>query len=130
MKTPQETFDTVARALAAQGRPSVSAETCLCRYRGDNGTKCAVGHLIPDELYRPELEGNVASTLCIREITEALGHNRVLVRELQHAHDNAYDDSSPDGWLKLWAGAMRNIAEDWGLSMEALEAALAARGTA
>lgn len=29
-----------------------------CRYRGDNGTMCAVGCLIPDELYHPHMEGS------------------------------------------------------------------------
>lgn len=28
-----------------------------CAYRGENGLKCAIGHLIPDDLYLPQFEG-------------------------------------------------------------------------
>jgi hypothetical protein len=27
-----------------------------CLYRGDQGTKCAIGCLIPDDVYKPEME--------------------------------------------------------------------------
>jgi hypothetical protein len=27
-----------------------------CRYRGDEGCKCAIGHLIPDDKYDPAME--------------------------------------------------------------------------
>ena len=36
-------------------RSFIKSEGCL--YRGPNGTKCAVGALIPDELYKEEIEG-------------------------------------------------------------------------
>ncbi len=52
-----------------------------CRYRGENGTMCAVGCLIPDERYRPEIEGYSA------------GHGNIMVAIFGHeAHDAMSDD--------------------------------------
>ena len=54
--TEQEIFDTVLTHLREQGEAATSAGGS-CRYRGANGTACAVGCLIPDELYDPLIEG-------------------------------------------------------------------------
>ena len=68
--TPQEVFDTVVAALVKQGRkslaengdPSISKD---CRYRGDDGLKCAIGHLIPDDEYAEWMEGMGTTTLLL-----------------------------------------------------------------
>jgi hypothetical protein len=52
--TLQETFDKVCVHLLTQLQKSVfldSNGSMACAYRGPNGLKCAVGCLIPDELY-------------------------------------------------------------------------------
>lgn len=36
-----------------------------CQYRGDNNTCCAVGCLIPQHLYKPEIEGAVVGDLLL-----------------------------------------------------------------
>lgn len=44
--------------------PGVALDHCgdtICRYRGDNGAKCAVGILIPDERYDPRFEGGTVA---------------------------------------------------------------------
>jgi hypothetical protein len=56
----QAIFDTVAARLTAQGVPSRGLGAngeATCMYRGPGNTKCAIGCLIPDELYDPILEG-------------------------------------------------------------------------
>lgn len=54
----QAVLEKVVAHLLAQRVPAVSATVFGgCRYRSPNGTKCAVGCLIPDELYTPEIEG-------------------------------------------------------------------------
>lgn len=59
----QDIFDHVAPLLYAQGQRSMfyheGAEEWQCAYRGgDNGNlRCAVGFILPDELYRGHLEG-------------------------------------------------------------------------
>jgi hypothetical protein len=60
----QETFEKVSRHLFEQGRPSVESGTCL--YRGPNGTKCAIGCLIPDELYVPDMDGGYVATALLK----------------------------------------------------------------
>ena len=60
MKLPtdkQEIFDTVATHLLKQNAKSVSPyDNKRCYYRGKDGLKCAIGCLIPDELYDENLE--------------------------------------------------------------------------
>lgn len=61
-----------------------------CMYRGPNGLKCAIGHLIPDELYSPEMEGMSARMVIegVLEIplTKEQGN---LFNALQRSHDFA-----------------------------------------
>lgn len=45
MMNLQEAFDTMVRKVWEQNRPS-TWDNGVCAYRGPNGTKCAVGHLI------------------------------------------------------------------------------------
>ncbi len=55
----QEAFTTMILHLREQARPSMQergTHTPLCLYRGPDGTKCAVGALIPDEAYHIRLE--------------------------------------------------------------------------
>jgi len=51
---PQEIFDTVATHLFNQGKQSYDNHKCL--YRGPNGTKCAVGCLLPDRYYQESMD--------------------------------------------------------------------------
>ena len=66
MLDKQAIFNTVTKHLLTQ--KSVSANQCLddpndtdCCYRTDDGMKCALGCLIKDELYAPEIEGSIPS---------------------------------------------------------------------
>lgn len=54
--TLQELFDRSVSGVIAQGRQAKDT-FAGCRYRTDNGLKCAVGQLIPDEDYSPAMEG-------------------------------------------------------------------------
>lgn len=101
--TNQEIFDKVATHLFTQGVRSVS-KTCLndasfdadyCLYRGPNGTKCAVGCLIPDEDYDPTMENRSAYDLFTSTVTpmefpklEPLNENKDILNRLQTVHDN------------------------------------------
>lgn len=87
--TPQEIFDKVTVHLLTQNLKS--RETPWggdCKYRDSRGHKCAVGILIPDELYKPEMEG--ASYSALRRLYPELGFNdwdTTLPSELQMMHD-------------------------------------------
>lgn len=55
----QEFFDKTVEHLAQQGKRSFAAGVIgqMCAYRGKDNTRCAIGYWIPDELYKPEMEG-------------------------------------------------------------------------
>ena len=58
----QTVVDKVLQHLWDQGECSYNESGCA--YRGANGTKCALGILIPDELYHPDMEGLSFHQLC------------------------------------------------------------------
>lgn len=102
----QETFDTAVRGLLLQAKRSVVPGTTDCRYRAPDGSKCAAGHCISDEEYRPEFEGYSAYSLF--HASGALHeHNIDLVQALQRGHDLPWLD---DGRTK---GSEFEILSDW-----------------
>jgi hypothetical protein len=54
--TKREVFDRVREHLLSQMKQSIDEEGD-CKYRGPDGLKCAIGCLIPDDVYTQELEG-------------------------------------------------------------------------
>lgn len=93
----QEIFNKVFLGLKSQEfRQSVN-EHNVCQYRGEDGLKCAVGHLIPDEIYIKEwdehttladsLPPDVYDSMGIRA---DFGASVDFLMELQNIHDN-YD---------------------------------------
>lgn len=91
--TAQDIFDTVATHLLTQGKRSVN-EAGGCAYRGVNGQMCAIGVLIPDELYSAERMEGQDVTMVIKEcvtgdmeLATVLNNNLKLCNELQLLHD-------------------------------------------
>lgn len=68
---PQQLFDDVVNHLRKQGCKSLSEKEGFCRYRGKNGTSCAIGGIIPDELYFPGLENKTVHMICFPRDGEA-----------------------------------------------------------
>ena len=60
--TNQEIFDRVVEHLAQQKKRSMYDKD-TCAYRSEDGLKCAIGALIPDEYYDSEFEEKNISTL-------------------------------------------------------------------
>ncbi len=96
--TIQEAFDIVYKHLLTQGERSMSIdeegeEQCL--YRGPNGLKCAIGVLIDDEYYLPNLEGESPFEGGVRRALELSGCSGEVVSDsgistlsrLQRLHD-------------------------------------------
>lgn len=48
MFSKQDTFDVAAKGMLLQGRRSTAFGRCF--FRGPDGTRCAVGFLIPDDV--------------------------------------------------------------------------------
>lgn len=89
----QMVFDTVVEALLKQGKPSSNEDECL--YRGPRGLKCAIGHLIPDESYNPNIESSSVSGLipfravCTTGVVEVTSDDSHFICDIQNKlHDN------------------------------------------
>lgn len=104
--------------LLEQGVPSyqsVDGEGAKrCSYRGDNGLKCAVGCLIPDELYGHWMEGKISWSIFDQspEVQEAIfqkyGFQHGDLKEVLSALDElqAFHDSFDPG-EKIYIGDNR-----------------------
>jgi hypothetical protein len=92
--TAQEIFDTVVAHLRKQNEVSVD-DVGVCKYRSDDGLKCAVGCLIDDDHYEPSMEGKTVEILIeLGLLPEHLKPHKNLLIELQTIHD--HDD--PGNW--------------------------------
>ena len=108
--TLQEMFDKAVTGIKKQGRLSqgpinpLSGKPGNCYYRhpDDPAVRCAVGHLIPDELYdRREMEGRIVTCDAVlntpmRDLLGILPHEDLynvpavsMLATLQTTHDNA-----------------------------------------
>lgn len=97
----QKYFDKAVAGLASQGFVQSTGTSMFgdCAYRGINGLKCAVGHLIDDSEYDPEYEGSSVEVV-LRECDTSIGREILSLSEkeqkdmvsflayLQIAHDN------------------------------------------
>ena len=126
--TLQEIFDKSVTGIKAQGRlsqgPMHSGKpgTCFYRHPDDPTVRCAIGHLIPDELYnRRTMEGrNVNSDAVFGDQMQALldipRHSAThfsiglsMLNRLQAAHDDA---CTVEGFLNLAADVARKFYLD------------------
>ena len=134
MLSPQEIFDRVAQHLVTQGmrsmtmNPENSDLPAICSYKNPDGLKCAVGVLIPDAVYAPEMEGRAICTVSrlfdsgyAEEGTNLLGQALLdvgvdirdenvsaLLQRLQDIHD--------EGEVSLWPEALKAAADDYRLT--------------
>lgn len=124
MKTIQECFDIAVTGLLKQGKKSVfrsdiSATGFQCRYRGEKGTKCAVGMLIDDEHYDDDIECEQADQKPVLGCLEASGCPVddmafvSLMMDMQSIHDNTS--------VSDWADEFYNLAGKYGLSTAVLD---------
>jgi hypothetical protein len=105
--TKQEIFDKVATHLLTQNAKSIvgSGVDSFCRYRGENGMKCAVGVLISDDEYRECFEGHSASSVVRRsrrhpDLRRLVDHMDFL-DAIQSIHDYADVGDWPESLKQL-----------------------------
>lgn len=90
-----EIFDTVKKHLLCQKkRCSVAGGRCVLR--NDDGLKCAIGALIPEEKYYKTLEGY--PTYVTIDMLGLSDHEDILLA-LQSIHDNVL----PENWAEALA---------------------------
>lgn len=116
MRTAQQLYETSIKHLRKQGQKSFRmlppdeklGEMYQSRYRSD-GMMCAIGVLIPDIEYRPEMEGKDVGDLISKDLLITMRaaefyKNRRLLDGLQKIHD-----TKPIAeWEKQW----RMLADD------------------
>lgn len=98
-KELQKLFDRAVGGVLKQGTSSLKINQyggSICMYRGDNGTKCAIGHLIPDSKYDEKMENNGIERLLDHNLFPYKYGAKYLnqLAELQQLHDfnaNRYD---------------------------------------
>lgn len=110
-KQLQKTFDKVAAHLLTQNQKAITVDG-RCKYRTDDGLKCAVGCLIPDDVYGPLLEDKSILYLLtaypeLKDIPEINGFAMFLT-ELQHIHDNYR--------VEEWYSQLKSLAEEYELN--------------
>lgn len=120
--TEQEAFDIVVKHLFGQKRPSMTREfrklwAPVCAYRGEKGRKCAIGVLVSDEEYSPELENNGVRTLDLDDTLppSLRGFAIEFLEALQAIHDDA--ETTKRGTFAVGAlrASLRELAASRGL---------------
>jgi hypothetical protein len=117
MRTAQQLYEIVVKHLRKQGQKShkvLSTKDGVvveykCLYRDAEGNRCPVGCLIPDYLYKPEMESKLLlellnSNLIPTGLAAELYAHRNLLLLLQDTHDN-----KP---IHEWEKFFRMIADD------------------
>ncbi len=96
----QQAFDHICDHLMTQRKQAMIHESCV--YRDGNGLKCAVGCLIPDEIYIPEMESMQIARVCA-VCPEIKDVSWQLLIDCQSVHDRCFD-------VGLWATELRKVA--------------------
>ena len=120
---PQELFNYVTDFLMAQGRKSVRGTQCA--YRSPDGCKCAVGAVIPDDLYTSAIEGRIIDGILNEyrceyytdDLYAALHTHLSLLRSLQYVHDQSelLKERTPTRQREAWRDGFSRVAHSHGL---------------
>jgi hypothetical protein len=115
-KNNQDAYNKVLKSIRKQKYIQSSDDSKgICAYRSPNGLRCAAGHLLPNSLYRKEMEGkNIASLRgSYPKIAEYFKNvDSYLLSDLQRAHDFSLGCK---GNSLIWETKMKQIAFDCNL---------------
>jgi len=122
----QGAFDTALLHLLIQGHRSVSASG-HSQLRGLQGSRSAIGALIPDRLYGNSMEGKTIQQLLGAYNPEYLplrrhlsGVGLPLLIALQDLHDRT-DECLPSSFREIVLAGAQRIARMFGLSMRIIQ---------
>ena len=98
--TEQEVFDASVSFMLKQNKKSMEHEAC--RYRGPNGTACAVGCLIQDDEYDEKMDG-FDGEMDNTSVNSLDKHNLLPARLRQHINllkilQSVHDTCAVDTW--------------------------------
>jgi hypothetical protein len=117
LPSAQEVFDIVVNHLFTQGRPAYDGVQ-NCMYRAPDGLRCAVGVLIPGDLYDKEFEGDTADCviqkLFDKELADWREHKRLLLA-LQEVHDECFVISRGTFRIRYLRHRLLDVAAEFSL---------------
>ena len=115
MLTNQEILDKAVGGLLTQNaRSTLGVDSDTCMYRGAGGLKCAVGQLIPDNLYTESMENIGVRDLFVMYGDAMSGagldqnEHMLFLSDLQRVHDG----NQPSKWRTIY----KNIGERMNLN--------------
>lgn len=109
--TDQVAFATVVTHMLDQGKAAIDVDGACVYWNQDTGMKCAIGCLIKEEDYNPDMEENgVEGLIRLNLLPEYLKSVDLhLLCDLQSVHDAA----DINGWL----GQLTKLATKYNLNM-------------
>ncbi len=111
--TNQEAFSRVVLHLRKQGEPAMDGE--VCKYRSEQGTRCAIGALLTDAEYLPEMENNSIRTISHDYKLPSLdGLDIEFLVRLQRIHDDPLKGAN---WVADMEDKARKFARGYDLTM-------------
>ncbi len=113
--TKQEILDKQWDWFITQDQPfGMGPNNDRCKFRGEGGSRCAIGLLISDEEYDPNMEGMMVS-----RISDRLGWDSTNLINILLDTMGAHDFSARMGSKKEFILQMRVIAERYDLVVPA-----------
>lgn len=112
----QEIFNTVFAGLASQGWQMSVNHTGSCMYRGgEDGMKCAAGHLIPDAAYDVKWEGCTADDVPF--FAENFSAEEFeMIDDFQYLHDSFFGEETDCNGMTM-KDAFENYARQHNLTI-------------
>ena len=116
-KNGQEVFDHVINHLVTQGQRCYDAHTDVCLYRSPEGMSCAVGCLMSDEEYHPDMENEEVYSI-IGKFDKIKWMNKYcwLLTDLQDLHDEGLNWNDNGGLSPTGLKDIQIIANSYGLN--------------
>ena len=126
--TKQEAFDQMVAHLRQQKAFSFrtidedeDGPYYQCAYRGEGGVACAVGCLIPDELYSPAFENHIPTSEDVRRAKRWDTYFTEFLRSAQYElHDSLWSGETADVTfdMKRFEAGAKRLAKQWGLQYQ------------
>ncbi len=114
-KTDQELFDLMVAHLRTQGTTAIL--DCTSAYHGEDGRRCPVGAVIPDDLYDAKMEGIDVTQLSKlqrswipAELNMFFRWHHNLLKAMQLVHDTTLPE--------VWEGQFQYIAAKYNLLLD------------
>jgi len=120
LQRKQEIFNIVKEHLLTQGEQSKRYDGEVCRYRtfkDDKVLKCAIGVLIPDEMYEPAMDPNGFRNLVGKFpfLKEVFGITSERDYHFFGALQLVHDDADDDDFKKTVISGLKKVARTYKL---------------